>query len=273
MSDLRNFNRRPGLLFVLSFALSLASPVPEVCVPPHYKVGRKLETNATDTMLNISISLEDFAPKRLGCLAEALRQRYSNRNLDVTIFSAPEVARNYYPEVEQTSRTVYMNSKLHASYKYNKEKHEDYLFLVPDGRSLSVDSPFNTRINLPVSGAAPVCRLAVNGRCLLEFQHLYYPFLGTKTTGSGDVTVTGRIRPSGVMSGVAAVDAKATSPDWRSAFTGAAIRNLRTWHFEPSIHEDSVRITYYFEVSDSVRGEDIQFQLPNEVRLRTHGTH
>jgi hypothetical protein len=273
MNYLRISNCRPGLLIVLSFALSLASPVPEACVPPSYKVGRTLETNATDTMLNISISLEDFVPKRLVCLAEALRQKYSDRNLDVTIFSVREVARSYYPEVERTARTVYMNSKLHASYTYNKEKHEDYLFLVPDGRSLSVDSPFNTQINLPLSGAAPICRLAVNGRCLLEFQHLYYPFFGSKTIGSGEVTVTGRIRRSGVMSSVAAIDAKATSPEWRSAFTAAAIRNLRTWHFEPGVHQDPVSITYRFEVSDSVRGEDLQFQLPNEVRVRTHGNH
>jgi hypothetical protein len=261
----------PSRLFVLSLALALAFPASGACIPPRYHVGRISEESAADVDLNISIRLEDFAPQRLVCLAETLRRKYPDRNMFVAIFSVLEVARNYYPEVERTPRTAYMNSKFHGSYRYNREKREDFLFFVPDGRSHSMESPFNTRIDLPLTGAAPVCRLAVNDRCLLEFQHLYYPSIDNKASGSGEVTVTGRVRQNGVLSNVTAVDAKADSPDWRSAFTDTAIRNLRTWRFEPGMHSDAVRITYHFDVANSVRGEDLQFQLPNDVRIRTHG--
>ncbi len=44
-----------------------------------------------------------------------------------------------------------------------REKHEDYLLIAPDAFSQEVDSPFTTRIDLPLTGT-PVCKLAINGR-------------------------------------------------------------------------------------------------------------
>jgi len=88
----------------------------------------------------------------------------------VAIFSAYDAARECSPQtIEVTHQTIHDASKLHGFYIYNKENHDDYLLIVPNGRRLEVDSRFNTRINLPVVDM-PACRLAMKGRCLLEFQ-------------------------------------------------------------------------------------------------------
>ena len=159
---------------------------------------------------------------------------------------------------------------MHGFYVSNQERHEDYVLIVPYGRRQEINSPLNTRIDLPLTGA-PACRLAIGGRCLLEFQYyIDYPSVGGKTDGSGEVTVTGRIRRDGVPSDLAAVDAKADPPEWRSVFADRSIRNLSTWRFEPSTREDDIRITYNFDVSVSASpdGTDVLFRLPDDVRIR-----
>jgi len=159
---------------------------------------------------------------------------------------------------------------LHGLYIYNKEKREDYLVIVPDGRRLEVDSPFNTRIDLPVAGE-PGCNLAMKGRCVLEFQDHIDPLVNDRPNASAEVTVAGRIGQNGVPSEVHAVDAKADSPDSQLVFTDRAIRNLRTWRFEPGRHFDDIRITYRFEVTDTTpsSGGNVQIRLPDEVIIQT----
>jgi hypothetical protein len=257
-------------LFAVLFVLAITSPVSGSCTVPHYRMARTLEDNALSVSFHISIRLEDFAPLRLACLADALRQKYPNRNVLVTIFSARDAAKYFTPVVERTPWANYTESKLHGFYVYNEEKREDYILLVPDGHKGEINSPLNTRIDLPLTGK-PVCKLSMDGRCLLEFHDIDYPEVDGKTDGSGEVTVTGRIRRDGVLTRIAVVNVKADSPKWRSVFAKQAIQNLKRWHFESSAQEGRFRITYRFEITDSASpgASDTQFRLPDEVIIRS----
>lgn len=260
----------PRLFRLAQLTLFLASTTWGTCVPPSYRIGRELANDKLHTDVNISIRLEDFAPGRLICLAGVLREKYPNRNILATFFSAYDAAKFFSLEVERTERTIYLNSKLHGGYVYDKGKGKDYIYIVPDGMSQESTSPFNTRINLPLRGP-PVCKLALDGRCLLEFKHIDYPSIGGKTDGSGEVTVTGRIRPNGVVSDLKAVGTKADPPASESTLKEFTLGNLQTWRFATSTHESSLRITYRFALTDSALSNDnyVQFQLPEEVRIQT----
>ncbi len=273
MIELATMRRDVALLSAV-FVFFMACPAGGACVAPRYRVGRVLENAAADVSLQISIRLEDFAPERLVCLAGALRQKYPDRSVWVAMFSAHDAAQEYSPQtIEVTRLTIYDASKLHGFFVYDKEKRDDYLLIVPDGRRLEMDSPFNTRINLPVAGE-PACGLAMKGRCLLEFQDYIDPLVSDKASASGDVTVAGRIGRNGVPSELRAVDAKADSPDGRSVFTDRAIQNLRTWRFEPGGHVDDIRIRYHFEVTDTPPpgAGNVQIRPPDEVIIQTGRT-
>jgi len=274
MGNHRSPNRMIARLFAVLVLLSEAIHAFGACNAPHYRRGRTWAVSASEATVDISIRLEDFAPERLVCLAGALRQRFPGRNVVAFIFSSREAAMGYVPgSIDLSPAQVSYQSKLHGYYFYNKEKHYDYVRVVPDGRS-HYDSPFTTRIDLPVSGR-PVCRLAINGRCLLEFQHTYYlPFEG-KTEISGRVTLAASIRQDGALSGLTVVDATASPPERQSELVDWAKQHLSTWRFEPGKHKDSVCITYCFEAVDSPlvgTGTSVQLRLPDEVRIETRRT-
>jgi hypothetical protein len=257
-------------LFVAIAVLSEAVCAVGACNVPHYRRVRTLVDTASDVYIDISIRPEDFGPERLICLAGALREKYPGRNVGASIFSSHDAARGYAPSPEETEWLRYCQSKLHAHYSYNKEKHEDYLLIRPDGLSREVHSPFTTRIDLPVTGT-PACKLAIDARCLLEFQHIEYPSVEGKTKVSGRVTLAGTIRRDGVLSDLAVVDANASPPERKSVLVDWALNNLGTWRFEPAKHKDAVRITYYFDADLRLVQQvtEVDFRLPSEVRIET----
>jgi len=229
---------------ILLLALSVAAIAWGACVAPRYRVGKELANDKSGAVLDISIRLEDFAPERMVCLADALRDKYPDRDIHAAIFSAYDAAQNFTPgDQELTPSALYAKSKLHGSYHYDRDRGENFLFLTPDADSGSANSPFNTRINLPLKGQ-PICKLAIDGRCLLEFKHIDYPSIGERTNGSGEVAVTGRIRQNGVVSDLKAIETKAEPPAWESTLKEFTLRNLQTWRFATSSHESSLHITF-----------------------------
>jgi len=275
MERCRALNRMAARPLLVTVALFEAIYAFGACNVPHYRRGRTWEDNASGISIDISIRLEDFAPERLICLAGALRQKYTGRDVAAYIFSSRDAALGYLPgSIDPSPKVVEYQSKLHGYYFYSKEKHDNHLLIVPDVRSQEVDSPSTTRIDLPVTGT-PVCRLAINGRCLLEFQHIYYPSVEGKAKISGGVILAGNIRRDGVLSDLAVVDAKVNPPERQAVLVDSAMLNLSTWRFEPGKHKDGVRITYNFEVSDSPSlGQEtsVRFRLPYEVRIETRPT-
>ena len=269
-------NRMIARLFVVVVLLSEAIHAFGACNVPHYRRGRLWEVSPSDVMIDISIRLEDFAPDRLICLAGALRQRFPGRNVAAYMFSSHEAALGYVPgSIDLSPAQVSYQSKLHGIYIYDVEKHEDQVVIAPDGYSEQVDPRLTTRIDMPVTGT-PVCTLAINGRCLLEFQHIYYPSTEGKTEVSGRVTVGGTIQRDGAVSDLAVVDAKVNPPERQAELVGWAKQNLNTWHFERGKHKDSLHITYDFVVVGppvAGNGGGVQFRLPNEVRVETVPAH
>lgn len=272
--------RHPNPTSVLSLAvvavLFEAASAFGACDVPHYRTGRTWADKASEIDVAISIRLEDFAPERLICLAWALRQKYPGRNIAAYMFSSREAALGYLPtSIDPSPKVMEYQSKLHGYYSYNRDRHEDYLLIMPDGTSQDLDSPLATRMDLPVTGT-PVCRLAINGRCLLEFQTISYPTVEGRAEISGRVTLGGSIPRNGALSEVAVVDANVSPPERQSVLLDWARQNFSTWRFAPSRHKDAVRITYYFEVVDGPlmeHGSGVQFRLPDEVRIQTCRPH
>jgi len=261
-------------LFAVTVVLSEAVSAVGACNAPKYRRVRIWQDNTSDVGVDISIRLEDFAPERLICLARALRQKYPRRNVSASIFSSREAAMGYLPgSVDPSPRVVEYQSKLHGHYSYNEEKHEEYLLIRPDGLDRDVRSPLTTRIDLPATGT-PICNLSINGRCLLEFQHIDCPSAEGETGVSGRVTLAGNIRRDGIVSDLAIVDAKTTPPERQSVLVKWAIQNLGTWRFEPAKHKDGIRITFYFDADLPLVGPvtNVQFRLPSEVRIGTGRT-
>src|SRR3981081_3285456 len=107
--------------------LGIRTSARETCNVPRYRVGKTFEDTPSNTMIGISVSLPDFAPSRLVCLADALKRRYSNRNsISVFIFSEPSAAQHFiFPGVEKSPRIGKWAAQMHAAYFYDVSKGED----------------------------------------------------------------------------------------------------------------------------------------------------
>jgi hypothetical protein len=265
-------NRRSATIFFLArlglvfSALVVDLPALAACNAPQYRTGLILENTSTDITLQISMRLEYFAPQQLICLAGEFQEKFPTRNIMVTMFTDQKAAENYLPSLqEQTAWMLHVYSTLHALYVRNNS--EDYLLIVPDGKDLAKDSPSNTRIDLPLTGA-PVCKLAMRNRCLLEFRQMYYPSFASKTDVSGRVTVKGSIQKNGIISNLTVVDSNVEPSASRQSLSDWTIQNLRTWHFEPGQGVDDFRITFSFVLTESAPA-GVEMRLPDEVRLET----
>jgi hypothetical protein len=253
---------------IIAFLTSTYAPA--ACKPPAYRIGWMSEdpSDHSGVELNIGIHLQDFAPERLICLASSLRSRYSGRNITALIFSSVEAARYYSPvTIDQGSKIVESQAALHGYYSYRKDNGGEYLALFPDATPRN-DFPFTTRIDLPAT-APPVCKLAVGRRCLLKFQHIFYPEADAPFVNSGAVTVAGNIRKDGVVSDVAVVESE-TDPVGRQADLAKWVKQqLSTWYFEPATQKDRIRITFRFVIADGPVPQQTRFQLPDEVTIQT----
>jgi hypothetical protein len=234
------------------------------CSVPPYRIGKVYENTAPSVLLDISVGPEDFAPQRLVCLGAVLRQKYRAPEVVIGIFSSHKAAVNYkLLTVEYPKNGMLWASKQHAQYYYSAERHEEYLLLIPDGLSLGVKSPFNTRIDLPPAGKT-TCRLEINGRCLLQFEHIDLP----AGEAPGDVTLTGRLERSGKVTRIHVFAHEGSSAPSR-ALINFAQRNLESWIFERSQHEDDIKITYSLRRVQTPleHGINVQFMLPDKVNV------
>jgi len=262
-------------LFAVAVVLSETVCAVGACRAPHYRRGQVPVDNASEISLYISIRPDDFAPGRLACLGEALRQKYPDRNVVAFMFSSHEAAREYRPvsvdSVEYNPTLLRYQSKFLGDYFYNKQENESYVS-VWSGWFWTGHSHSVTRIDLPSTGS-PGCRLAIKGRCLLEFGHMEYPSIEGQTEISGEVTFAGSIRRNGALANLTAVASEAIPSGRESALIEWAKQDLSSWRFERSKTEGRMRITYHFEPTDdpSLRSYRtvVQFRLPDEVRILT----
>jgi len=251
---------------IVVFLMNLSGPFNLFadCGVPHYRIGKIYENTAPSILLDISVRPELLGRDSLICLADALRQKYRAPEVVIGIFSSYKAAVNYkILTVDYPKNGVLWASKQHAQYYYSAERHEEYLLLIPDGLSLGVKSPFNTRIDLPPV-RKPSCKLEINDRCLVQFEHIDLP----ADEGPGLVILKGRVQRSGKVTAVRVVaDMSSSAPS--PALIDFAQRNLRSWTFEPGQYEDEVRIVYSVKRVETPleHGVNVQFMLPDRVNI------
>jgi TonB family protein len=238
------------------------------CDPPQYEKALIYEDSQSSTLMQISIRLSDFAPSKLVCLAEALKRSYPGRKkIGVSIFSSYDAAKHYrLVQGDFVGKRPNWGAEMHGDYFYDADKHVEYVEILP----LGAHSPFATRIDLP-SSRAPQCQLQIGDRCLLATGALQYPGDAVKSGNSGTVTLTGTIARDGKLTGVRVAVASLSLVKDGGLLESAAVQDLKSWRFEPTTHEEPVRITYTYEISPPDTGREkptIEFDLPHRVIIR-----
>lgn len=260
------------IVVVLCLALCSAAGVLAKCSAPQYRTGFILADSNSDFIASISIPLPDFAPARLICLANTLKERFRARgSVIVNIFSSRRAARCGFPIIEDAGAEIFkLFGQMHAQYVLDASKHEEYLVLKPEG-----DTPMlkggrsDTRVDLPVVGNVH-CRPEVNGRCVIAFQTVGYPRVSGDRP-SGRVTLAGAIAPDGKISHIRVVKIESRSGGGTDALAKAAVQNLTSWRLEPEPRQEAIQITFSYVIDGSLRykGETkVDWALPNEVTIR-----
>jgi hypothetical protein len=245
------------------------------CVPPQYKVGQVVTDSSRETLLDISISLREFAPRRLICLAETLQRRYPGREtINIFIFSSPVAARLYTPiQLEGPSGSYGKVSgpgysrELHAIYTFDALKHEERIDIKPRGSIVELDT--DTRIQLPAT-TVPLCRLAIDSRCVLAMEDVPYPSEVTAADDSTTVTLSAIVTRGGKVKRIKVVGSTSVPVERAGVFARHAIAHLASLRLEEAAHESILRTTYSYVLDRSMATDrmKVYFGFPNEVTIR-----
>jgi len=227
--------------------------------------------SATFLAVSISIPLRDFAPNRLVCLANSLKQRYPNReSIAVYIFSSQAAARASIFGQETTKEDLETLAQMHARYTLETRRHEEYVEIMPVGVTSALGAgAYSTRIDLPAA-ASPRCGEEVDKRCLIAMQEFAYPEAAGRRL-SGKVTLIGAITQSGEVSRVRVLRAEASSESEKDLLTNTASEQFSSWRLEPGPRQEAIQITFSYVIDSSLhyKGETkVDWALPNGVTIR-----
>jgi TonB family protein len=252
---------------VICLIFAMRSSAFAACHAPHYRTGHVWEDSHSAVMINISIEMSDFAPSKLVCLAQTLKERYGpQRQIEVLIFSTRAAAEHYTMPLSGDSvlpRTAWA-MQLYATYFFHPDKHEEYLYVTPNPAKSHIGSAFDDRIDLPVT-STPACKFQISGRCLLAFGDIEYPQDARKAQASGSITVTATIARNGEVENASVAEPRPVSME--NELARVALDNLKTWRFETAPRRDDIRITYSY-VIDPSPGDgrtSVKMDLPNHV--------
>jgi hypothetical protein len=282
---------RAGLsiaFLICLIAVQAGAHEPAQCRAPDYREGAVWERSQSAVFMAISIPLKDFAPSRLECVAQALRDRYHDqKKIKILIFSSRDAAKQYNPypgadyrplkngKQQKLPSLSFWLSQLHGSYVYDSEKRDEHLDIRPFGSDFD-GGPDDTRISLPAA-QIPTCKLGINGRCLLTLGDIIYPNEALKESISDNVTLTGSIRRNGRLTQIKVAGVQVQPPQKAAMLVNEAVRNLKSWRFEPTSRTDPLRITYSYVLDPALlippgyhRFASVQFELPNQVIIRGH---
>lgn len=260
-----------GILFIcLVFA---SSALWGQCKPPRYKRGRTYKTSQSEIMMQVSIEPSELAPGRLVCLAESIKRKYpGKRSIWVTIYDEATAAKRALPlTVEASPGELETATHMHAVYRYDANKGEEYIELFPDWR----EKRYVTRINIPPPSAIQ-CTLQAANRCVLSLAHIDYPWEARKQELSGRVSLGGAVTANGTVRDVTVTDAESNSKEGKSLLVEAAQANLKSWRFEPGVEDFPIHITYTYRLVSSPffeHGVDTQISLPNDVVITANPVH
>lgn len=264
-----------------------AYPASAPCLAPHFNQGQVWENSGTSVFMSISIPLPDFAPVRLLCLAQSLRQSYADRNsISVLIFSSPDAAARYIPNPpdrelasnparQRLENPNFWRSQLHGYYSYDATRKEEYVEIRPFGSDVGGD-PYDTKIALSQT-ERPHCALQISGRCLLAAERARYPHAALYGHVAGDVTISGVIPRDGSTSEIQVQRTSNGPMEANGLLVDQAIRTTRTWHFEPQAHITPFLITYSYRIDPALpipqpyrEQVEVKIELPNRVTVTGH---
>jgi len=265
-------------LVVVSLVLAAGTGAFAQCHPPHYRMGLIFADDPKAIVASISMSLQDFSPRNLICLAGHLRERYPGRtSMLFTIFDSNKPTHyNIFPvELEHSEGLQKLLDHAHARYFVDAAKHEDYIELLPLGvwaSSLLPARPwsYSTRIDLPLA-ATPHCFLEMDNRCFVALENIVYPDEALKRSVEGKVVLAGTIGRSGKVDHVRVVKAESAPEAMKDLLATAAVKNLSSWRLEPGPRREMIQITYSYAIDKTVPYPsrwDVKWALPNEVTIR-----
>ncbi len=184
------------------------------------------------------------------------------------IFTSLEGARDYRPPGQECdSGCVRRPDDLHAIYGYDRGGRKERLEILPLGERSS--ESLNTTLDIP-TGSNYHCHLEMDGRCLLSLEWPDYPAVASKARASGRVVLTGIIGRDGGIRGIRAEGSDPNADEGRKAMENEARQNLSTWRLDARPHEDPIRITYSYVITNLPARlvQPVEYELPNQVVIR-----
>jgi len=251
-------------------------PVPgatQDCGEVRYQQGKVFSSSPSEIDATVAIDREEFDRKQLLCLAHELRRAYQGRNkIDIFIFDSRTAASQYVPlGTEEPPKLVAFTSHWHARYFLDAGESQEYLLILPDPLSGGLMSPFNTKIDLQ-SQRPPACKQEIDGRCLVAFDHIEYPW--ERSTGqAGAITISGSIAPDGTVKGIRVTAGGATPAAGKNLLLHAALNNLKSWRFEAAARTSPLQLTYRYQIvpDETAHGRtEVNFSLPSEIIVTLH---
>ena len=265
-------------LLVVCLVLAAGTGAFAQCHPPHYRMGLIFADDPKAIVASISMSLQDFSPRDLICLATHLRERYPGRtSMMFTIFDSNKPTHyNIFPvELEHSEGLQKLLDHVHARYFLEASKHEEYIELLPlgalaGGSMVALAGPYSTRIDLPLAATAH-CFLEMDNRCFVALGDVLYPEEAFKRSVEGKVVLTGTISRSGKVDHVRVVKAESAPEAMKDLLATAAVKNLSSWRLESGPRRETIQITYSYAIDKTVPYPsrwDVKWALPNEVTIR-----
>jgi hypothetical protein len=256
--------RRPcvlGLLIMLASCSALAE-----CHAPRFRVGQ--DFGAT---VFVAVNTRDLGIDKLVCLARALFDRRSAPpNFSVVYCTSDNAARYFQgrpvegtpPGWEKWARHV------HAIYTRDTEKHSETMLISP----LGFKTPPTLLTTIEVSGQGErACRGEIANRCLLAaLEEITYPEDALMAGQSETIHITGVIGAGGAVSNL-----RVARPNSRlkKHLARIALRDLKTWRFDPTTRTDPFEMSYVFEAKGHLpHGTPPYLELTPPDRVSVRGS-
>ncbi len=245
----------------LLLALTVSLPaIAESCKTPQYRQGQMFGGPLVGYTVNISIDGTRFTLADLVCLGERLERDYG-RQSSIGVFIFDDYSAASVWTVAIGSEDPVITKHIHAYYFQEPTENRKYISLIPDMLDGGISSTLDTRIDLPLKGAIPPCKVQIENRCLLSMEHRWYP--GKKT---GTVILSGTIARNGRITGLKD-DTNGSNRD----LIADATKTIKTWRFERSRKKTPFQIRFLYRVVADLPQHTYQglteFSLPNEVRI------
>jgi hypothetical protein len=256
--------------YLMSFFV-IASAVGQ-CVAPQVEDGAIFVDDATTLIKSVSIEIGEFTARGLVCLGEEIRARYADRQIvSVYIYTSPDAAAGSITKMEYDESDLEQFRQLHAIYSLDRTKGEEVLKILPAGAGMSStprDGLYSTTIKFP-GRTAPHCEMEIDNRCLIDTHPIVYPNKGLSLRILGDAVLEAVITKAGKVDRIRIV--KAESKPGGAELAGAVELVLSSWRFEPGSSDRPLKITFTYQIDDSLRytdGAKVDWHLPDKITIR-----